>query len=44
MSVITLTINGREVSAPTGVCPINEVPLLKLAEELPRRIKEAAKP
>jgi bidirectional [NiFe] hydrogenase diaphorase subunit len=34
----------RERKCPTGVCPVNEVPLRELAHELPRRIKEAAKP
>jgi bidirectional [NiFe] hydrogenase diaphorase subunit len=34
----------RERKCPTGVCQVNEVPLRELVYELPRRIKEAAKP
>ena len=33
----------KEYRCPVGVCPMNDVPLAKLVEELPRRIKEAAK-
>jgi bidirectional [NiFe] hydrogenase diaphorase subunit len=33
----------RENRCPVGVCPMNDVPLAKLVEELPRRIKEAGK-
>jgi bidirectional [NiFe] hydrogenase diaphorase subunit len=33
----------KERKCPVGVCPMNEVPLSKLVEELPRRIREAAK-
>ena len=33
----------KQRQCPVGVCLMNEVPLTKLVEELPRRIKEAAK-
>lgn len=33
----------KERRCPAGVCSLNEVPLTKLVEELPRRVKAAAK-
>jgi bidirectional [NiFe] hydrogenase diaphorase subunit len=33
----------KERRCPVGVCTVNEAPLARLVEELPRRIRESAK-
>jgi bidirectional [NiFe] hydrogenase diaphorase subunit len=34
----------KQRNCPVGVCQMNEVPLARLVEELPRRIRETTKP